>query len=369
MVKKKFVEAQAPFAVTSRDPEVEDFLSDVDELEDEELADQLFEMNTEEMGTMVDQVGTPDAPGSEDMSPVAMQCDTVPSLVDANMEGSPVPTVEMTEGTPIAPIEDQHAIETANQEELELFDFYDETYGEPPSPVTDKEIMDFMHEYGQAVEGDWGAMMMSALKNKFPEEYEKLLQDKPKSMMDLWETAKEALEKERGIEDANEEELALFDEVSDSQFKPMGKPLSQATDEELLGDFERLADEEAMSNKLQPSFDYNEANLDEAGQALQQWGTQPTPGVSNMTGGSSGSQGSQPDSQPLTGPQDQSGVADRTEGGTIGTTPDSAPMSQGYGQPKQVSQETLSIDDLSEEREDILPPEDEMLVSEFDSLI
>lgn len=70
-------------------------------------------------------------------------------------------------------------------------------------------------------------------------------------------------------------------------------------------------------------FDYTEANMDDVTQPMQASNTQPTPGVTNMTGGSTGSSGSTPGVK-TSNNENQSNITDRTEGGTTGTTPGSS---------------------------------------------
>lgn len=105
-------------------------------------------------------------------------------------------------------------------------------------------------------------------------------------------------------------------------------------------------------------FEFNTAEMETAGQPLAQHSTQPPPGVTNMMGGSVSNSGG-----------NQSNIETRTEGGTTGTTPDSAPASKGYGQPSIVTQANEEELDLNITEEDILPDDDEMMINEFDSLL
>ena len=119
------------------------------------------------------------------------------------------------------------------------------------------------------------------------------------------------------------------------------------------------ANEEDISFFDDEDFEFNTVEM--AGQPLAQHSTQPPPGVTNMGEGSTSNGGA-----------NQYNVETRTEGGTTGTTPDSTPMSKGYGEPGYVSRanaDELNLDVDQEEEEDILPPENEMLINEFDSLL
>lgn len=137
------------------------------------------------------------------------------------------------------------------------------------------------------------------------------------------------------IEEVNDEDLALFEE-------------DDLTDDD-LDEFTRLRDRMLERRRAREGFQYEEANQEQLGQPMQNQQTQPPAGVTNMTGGSEGSQGSTPGTQ---SPQ---------EGGTTGTVPATAPMNQGYGAP----QTPQGVQTVNQEELDILPEDDEMLLSEF----
>lgn len=157
-------------------------------------------------------------------------------------------------------------------------------------------------------------------------------------------------------QEANADEIEILDfwddEISQEKENPS---IFDKEDETFTQQVEQLIEEKAREPAI------NEANMGEAAQPMQQTQTQPPQGVTNMTGGSSGSGGSQPSVS------NESNIADRTEGGTTGTTPSSAPMSQGYGvQQTSVNLETI---DTVEDQQGALSPEDQKLVTEFDSLV
>lgn len=242
--------------------DISEFLRSSQDLEDEMIVDQVFNegpLNTSQQINVQPSAAHPSSQSTEPpgvSQPTTMHTDTI----------SPVPTIEETEGTIVTPIEDQHALETVNANELEIFDFWDDK-----------------------------------------------LEDK--------------------------ENTSIFDE----------------DDEDFTRQVEQLIEDKAH----QPAL--NEANMEQAAQPMQQTQTQPPQGVTNMTGGSSGSGGSEP------GVKNESNIADRTEGGTTGTTPSSAPMSQGYGvQQTSVNMQTI---DTVEGQQGALSPEDRKLVTEFDSLV
>lgn len=132
-------------------------------------------------------------------------------------------------------------------------------------------------------------------------------------------------------------------------------------------DLERMNIDE-VNDLFDEDFEYNEANYQPAGQPMQGGQTQPTPGVTNMTGGTVSDGGDAPN----TNTPNESNIEDRTEGGTTGTTPSSTPYAPGYGQGSAPSgAQTVndeSIDELFEDQEDDLSFNDEKLISEFDSL-
>jgi len=240
------------------DLDVSEFLTTAEDLENNLLADEVFEEESASLDSIGDNVGQrnfnvqPSAPHPESQSTVPPGVAQPTTMQSTSI--SPVPTVESTEGTPLAPMEDQHAIETANYDD-EYLQIFEELTG-TDEPVTEEEL-------------------------------------KEPGSPDL---QLEAVE----FDDTMEEEISeLFDS--------------------LLEDGE--------------GYEYNEANMDQAAQPMNAGTTQPPSDVSNMSGGSSGSTGSTPGVQtpaptkPAPAPAGQT----MTPGGSTGTTPSSAPMSQGYG--------------------------------------
>lgn len=223
------------------DLDVSEFLTSAEELEDDLLADEVFEMESADLGNMgeLNFNVQPSAPHPESQFTVPPGVSQPTTMQSTSI--SPVPTVEGTEGTPIAPMTDQHALETANDDEMSK----------------------------------------------------------------------------------------LFKDLD---------------------------------------FEYNEANQQSLAQPMNPATTTPPPGVTNMTGGSSGSTGSTPgvSSPAATKPSPAPAGQTMTPGGSTGTTPSSAPMSQGYGQPKVM--QTDSIDNPLEEAGNDLSSGDEKLINEFDSL-
>jgi hypothetical protein len=285
------------------------------------------------MRTFVDQTAIPDAPGSEDMTPMAMQLESLPDVT------------EPTEGTVIAPIEmnmENFTMEDLTNKERPNAD------GPPDSWWREKDLARILAAPTEQEAVKEAERYLTEWFQFTPEEFAEVRKDAGDNGRSYSEEVLGIAASEGGI--YRDREIAPHEEA----------------------EMKHLDSLIALMNKrpIRKGQQY--------GQPMANTQTQPPKGVTNMAGGSTGSQGSSP------------GTEKPTEGGTTGKTPSVAPGTPGVGTPKvngnpqgqaqtpvttqqlgntltkAVNQE--SMDNLFDNEEDQLPADDEMLLSEFESL-
>lgn len=276
------------------------------------------------MNTFVDQTTIPDAPGSEDMSPVAMQCGSLPDVVEPS-EGSIVKPLEMNDD--------------------EVNDLFDKELP-PDSHLKEKDLEEILTATTEEEAIKKAEFYLTKWLDFTPEEFDMIRADAIGNNCSYSEELLKTAAEEGGV--YRNKQITPEEQVEVENWENKAYAFCQCT----------------LCRKAQQ----------QAGQPMQQGQTQPPKGVSNMEGGSTGSQGSTP------------GTQKPTEGGTTGTTPIATPTKPGVGkpnpnptnsinqsmnqnanQPAQAVVNQESMDDLLVD-EDVLPPDDEMLLRVFDTV-